>query len=179
MSYSYENLIKGTINMQLEERQGPRGNFKFLKGVNRQIIVQCYIEGVETKAGLFETVNSTPSTDKMRDCLYAWKIKIANNIRREAQGQGRTEEAAISLSFYFNSIFRKRFFDTDNFTKPIIDAIAFGLSDKDIPNPDSRPKIRFGANDSRFKWVYFEREDKNMGLKGKEAIQITVCINKE
>ena len=102
--------------------------------------------------------NSVPTTDTGKDNLASWKIQIASEVKA-ARGDRQWDSSkryAISLVLKFcMELHGYRALDVDNFTKPIIDAIAAGLFCEDDTDLADIP--RWNYDDSNFNTLLFHR----------------------
>lgn len=145
--------------MELQRAEHNNTEIHFLKGAAEKPLVHCMIEGVPTKGGNKEVVNSIVASAK-KEQLNRWKHSVADEINKKTSGPVRIKRAAVSLSFFFSVPLRgRRSFDAENFIKPVLDGIAKGLFAKDWHKECGQAKTRFNEDDSVFRQVYFERHD--------------------
>ena len=117
-------------------------------------LVECRVQGIETKQGRREVVNSVPNGKKL--LLRAWKLEVAETIRKCRRFETGPIPAVLSVAFLMHPVNHgNREYDIENFVKPVIDGIAMGLwGDLDAVRNDS--SARFDADDSVFSSVYLE-----------------------
>lgn len=140
----------------------------FLKAGSAKPLVKCFIKGT--------IINSV--TQK-KELLYAWKCKIATEVREQIVNCiEKPKKAAISLSFFFckSCHGNRNDLDSENFVKPVIDAVTKGLFAKEWKNVCKQDKMAFNEDDSVFWNIYFERHD--VPDKDQEGVYVTVTENK-
>ena len=102
--------------------------------------------------------NFTPTTVGGRERLQNWKHKISIQIkskRKSIQDPSRIYAITIGMKFHPPTHGNQKF-DLDNYSKPIIDAIAAGLfcnDDEDLSILTEYNKF----DDSTFQHIYLER----------------------
>ena len=102
--------------------------------------------------------NSTPSTPVGRKRLQDWKRKISIQIKSARKSiQNPDKIYAITIGMKFHSLSHgNQKLDLDNYSKPIIDAIAAGLFCDD--NEELSILTRYNQfDDSNFEHVYLEK----------------------
>jgi len=118
-------------------------------------LVECRVQGIETKHGRREVINSVVGSNKAK-ALRDWKLEVAETIRKSRRFETGPIPAVLSIAFLMCSENHgNREYDIENFVKPVIDGIAMGLwGDLDAVRNDS--SVRFDADDSVFRSLYFE-----------------------
>ena len=115
--------------------------------------------------------NSTPNNDAEREALQAWKVTVASTVKvtRGADPWNSRDDYAISLGISFHN--RKKL-DIDNYSKPILDALAAGL----FCDPETDPKdiTRWSYPDSNFKTLLIHRL---RDVDSREEEGIAICVS--
>jgi Holliday junction resolvase RusA-like endonuclease len=182
------------VKIQLETSRYENTDRHFLTGCpynSNNVIFEGFIQG-----GI---INSVPG--KGKDCLLEeWKVKIASEIETKSFGKfknklNETNLFAISISFLFckGTNNKEKKCDIDNYSKPIIDAMATALFDcisdgnklcdvlkkfEEIRQKNKEENKRtgvWGKNDHTFRWIYLERLD-DVEDNTKEGVYVTVCL---
>lgn len=107
---------------------------------------------------IFGTIVNSVVESKRKDELRAWQVKVASKVKG-GRGEGPWNHSndyliSLGLSFHLPSHGNRKF-DVDNFTKPIIDAVAVGLFCPQHIKPEYIPK--FDYPDSNFNTLLIHR----------------------
>ncbi len=121
--------------------------------------------------------NFTPSSVQGRERLKNWKRKIAIQVKsKRSQLYNPDDTYAVSIGMKFHTpLHGEQKLDLDNFSKPIIDAIAAGLFCKE--NEDPRKFERYNQfDDSNFKHIFLDRL---VDAKQENEEGITIIVSKK
>lgn len=102
--------------------------------------------------------NSITTSVSGKNRTAAWKVAVATTIKgqRGADPLDPAFHYAITLGFSFNAgAHGNQPLDVENFMKPTLDALAAGLFCENLQDPGYI--IRFGYDDSNFKYLFVHR----------------------
>jgi len=136
--------------MELKQKKIDGFTINYLEHPSGNLIIKSIIHGM--------IANFTPTTKGGRERLQKWKRKVALDIKsRRTQRYNPEDSYAVSIGMKFHTpTHGEQKFDLDNYSKPIIDAVAAGLFCNE--NEDLTKLKRYNQfDDSNFRHVYLER----------------------
>lgn len=111
------------------------------------------------------------SITERTQALQAWKVRVASAVKAVRGGErwDPADSYAITLSFTFHPPNHgDRRLDTENFVKPVIDALAAGLFCPSQINP--RDILRWDYDDSNFSTLLVHRLTDAMTMGGEGVV---------